>query len=77
MCQQPVTLTATVTPNTATGTVEFFDGVTSLGTSPVVAGVATLSPGALSVGAHTLKAVYTPVGCFLASTSPNKAHTVN
>ena len=77
VCQQPVVLTATVTPNTATGTVEFFDGVTSLGTSPVVSGVATLSPGALSVGAHTLKAVFTPTGCFLASTSPNKAHTVN
>ena len=77
VCQQPVVLTATVTPNSATGTVEFFDGVTSLGTSSVAAGVATLAPGALSVGAHSLKAVYTPTGCFLASTSPIKAHTVN
>jgi hypothetical protein len=76
VCQQPVTLTATLTPGTATGSVEFFDGATSLGTSLVSGGQAVLMPGALSVGAHTLHAVYTPTGIYLGSTSPDVPHTV-
>ena len=78
VCQQAISITSTLTPNTATGSVEFFDGATSLGTAAVSTGTAVLSvPGGLSVGAHTLKGVFTPSGCFVASTSPNKAHTVN
>ncbi len=77
VCQQPVTLTATLTPSAATGGVEFFDGATSLGSSAVSSGVATLAPGALSVGAHTLSAVFTGTGPYLNSTSPNFPHTVN
>ena len=38
-----VTFTATISPSAATGSVEFFDGANSLGTSPVgVGGLATL-----------------------------------
>jgi hypothetical protein len=54
----PETLTATLTPSAATGTVEFFDGSTSLGTSPVSAGSAQLVTAGLSVGSHSLTAVY-------------------
>ncbi|MFE9889229.1 Ig-like domain repeat protein, partial [Streptomyces scopuliridis] len=61
---QPVVLTATVTANppgagTPTGTVSFFDGATLLGAGPVNAGgVAAFTTAALSVGSHTLTAVY-------------------
>ena len=53
-----VTVTATVTGNAPTGTVEFFDGATSLGTAPVIAGSAQVTVPSLTAGAHTLTAVY-------------------
>ncbi len=40
----PVTLTATVTPATTTGRITFYDGVTVLGTAPIVGGKATIAP---------------------------------
>jgi Bacterial Ig-like domain (group 3) len=59
---QTITLTATVhesDPATPTGNVQFFDGATSLGTSPVNgSAVATLAAGPLTAGSHTLRAVY-------------------
>lgn len=55
-----VTLTATVTPTAATGTVEFKDGATVLGTSSLVGGVATLATSSLVAGARTLTAKYQP-----------------
>jgi uncharacterized delta-60 repeat protein len=60
---QSITLTATVAAvapgvGTPTGTVTFLDGGNSLGTGPLVAGVATLSTGALAVGNHTITATY-------------------
>lgn len=54
-----VALTATVTP-AASGAVEFFDGSVSLGSVAVAAGSAQVSTSALSVGGHTLTAVFTP-----------------
>lgn len=54
----PITLTANVTGLNPTGTVEFFDGTTSLGTATLNAGVATLSLDTLAPGDHTLTAVY-------------------
>jgi uncharacterized protein (TIGR03437 family) len=73
---QPVTVTATVavqapgagTP--ATGTVQFFDGATLIGTAAVgVLGTANFGTSALSLGAHSLTAKYTgdPGGAYLAS----------
>lgn len=71
-----VTLTASLTPSNAVGSVEFFDGVTSLGTSAVSAGVATTSKtfsedlqGRLT--SHSITAVFTPTNAlaFAASTS--------
>ncbi|MEU3183356.1 Ig-like domain-containing protein, partial [Streptomyces sp. NPDC006923] len=78
---QAVTLTATVAPvppavGTPTGTVSFFDGATLLGTSPLVGGVATLSVSSLSVGVHSLTAVYSGDVTFGGSTSPVDTQTV-
>nr|BFE56265.1 hypothetical protein GCM10020063_007910 [Dactylosporangium thailandense] len=55
-----VNLAVTVTPPAAAGSVEFFDGATSLGAKAVTAGAASLSTNTLAVGGHTLKAVFTP-----------------
>jgi hypothetical protein len=53
-----VTFTATVAPAAATGTVQFKDGTTVLGSGPVAAGVAAFSTSALAVGTHPVTAVY-------------------
>lgn len=55
---QPVTLTATVTPSTATGKVTFYDGTTLLGTDALVTGQVTLTTSLLSAGPHSLRAYY-------------------
>ncbi|MFE9651897.1 Ig-like domain repeat protein [Micromonospora sp. NPDC006431] len=55
-----VTLTATVSPATATGTVEFRRGASSLGTATVSGGKAVLSTTALPVGTFSLSAAFTP-----------------
>jgi len=53
-----VTLTATVSPAAATGDVEFFAGVTSLGTATVASGIATLATASLPVGSNQVTAKY-------------------
>jgi uncharacterized protein YhjY with autotransporter beta-barrel domain len=50
-----VTLTGGISP---TGTVTFKDGATVLGTARIVAGMASLTVPSLSVGVHTIVAVY-------------------
>jgi Bacterial Ig-like domain (group 3) len=67
----PVSLTATVTPSTAAGSVQFFDGTTSLGSSPVASGSANLSYSQFAAGGHSLTAVFTPTDAtqFAGSTS--------
>ncbi len=64
-----VTFTATVSPSTAGGTVEFFDGVTSLGTSSLAGGIATFQTASLSVGSHSITGVYSGDATFVGSTS--------
>ena len=54
----PVTLTATVSPSTATGVVTFMDGATQLGSAQLSGGVASFSISALTLGAHLLTASY-------------------
>ncbi len=58
------TLTATVAPTAAgtpvAGTVEFFNGATSLGTSPVASGVATKSLTGVAAGSYSYTATFTP-----------------
>src|SRR5581483_11534494 len=55
---QPLTLTATITPSTATGTVTFYDTSTLLATGNITNGVATVSVATLSAGQHSLIAYY-------------------
>jgi hypothetical protein len=58
---QSVTFTATVNVTGAfvpTGTIEFFDGATSLGTRAVGAGQAALSTSTLTLGSHSITAIY-------------------
>jgi hypothetical protein len=53
-----VTLTATVTPSTATGRVTFYEGTTILGIGTVASGVASLSTIMLPADSATLRAYY-------------------
>ncbi len=71
LVENPITLTATVSGiTTPTGSVSFIDGTaTTLGTSPLVAGVAQLTLSTLSVGSHSITAVYSGDTNFLASSS--------
>lgn len=55
-----VTLTATVTPAAAAGSVTFKRGGTAVGTAPVSAGVATLPTDDLPVGNQSLTATFQP-----------------
>jgi hypothetical protein len=66
-----VTFTATVTPQAATGMVQFQDGSSPLG-SPVAltGGVATLPTSTLTAGAHSITAAYQGDSNFLSSPSP-------
>ena len=54
----PVTLTATVTGNAPSGTVEFFDGVTSLGVVAVSGGTAAVAVPSFVAGDHSITAIY-------------------
>ncbi|KUN75600.1 hypothetical protein AQJ66_35610 [Streptomyces bungoensis] len=79
---QPKVLTATVTavaPGSGipTGTVDFFDGATPLGSAPLVGGVATLTISSLAVGSHPLTATYGGSTDYVGSTSPVDTQTVN
>jgi hypothetical protein len=74
----PATLTATVSsgPGTPSGTVQFFDGVTSLGTAPLVGGTAHRVTSSLAPGPHSLRATYLGSGVFQPSSSSILAHDV-
>jgi hypothetical protein len=76
---QAVILTANVSAasGTPTGTVEFFDDGTSLGSSALAGGAATLSTTALAVGANNITAVYSGAAGFTTSTSAAAVHNVN
>ena len=88
MSGQAVTFTATVTvtggaagtsgaSGSPTGTVSFMDGKSLLGTAPVGAGgAASFTTTGLSVGGHTITAVYGGDANFAASTSAPLAQTV-
>ena len=79
---QNVTLTANVALNTTsndlpTGTVTFYDGSNAIGTSSLIAGNATLAISNLSVGSHSLTAIYSGDVNYFPSTSNVLAQTVN
>ena len=78
---ESVTLTATVAPvspgaGTPTGTVEFFNGTTSLGTGTLNSGVATLATTALPVATNSITAQYQGDSNFSGITSPAVSVTV-
>src|SRR5204862_2615275 len=77
-----VPFTATVTPSTGpvpTGTVQFRDGATNLGSLQTVNGSAqaTLSTSALTLGPHSITAVYSGDGTYSGSTSSAVTQNVN
>jgi hypothetical protein len=72
-----VTLTATVSPTAATGTVTFYDGTTSLGTGTLSSGTATLATSFSTTGTHTLTATYAGSTTYAASTSSSITLTVS
>lgn len=73
---QAVTLSASILPADATGSVQFKDGITAIGTATLVNGVAVLTIPALAVGSHVISAVYSGDASYLEATSPGIAHTV-
>jgi hypothetical protein len=74
---QPVTFTAAVAPAASTGTVQFSDGSTAVGSAPIVNGLASLTLPALSAGSHSMQAAYNGDGIYLASASGVWVQTVN
>ena len=78
---QPVSFTAVVSvappgAGMASGTVQFFDGGTLLGTAPLVEGVATLGTNGLAAGSHAIAALYSGDALF-APSSGGFTQTVN
>src|SRR5207302_7188133 len=66
---QAVMFTATISDANATGTVDFLDGNTNIGNSPVANGQATLSTATLGTGTHFITAQYNGDPNLLASLS--------
>jgi len=77
---QAVTLTATLsaTNSVPSGTVTFYDGTNTLGSTQAGgSGQATLVVATLAVGSHSLTATYATSGNWLGSTSTVRTQTVN
>jgi hypothetical protein len=72
-----LTLTATVAPNTATGTVTFKDGATTIGSGTLSGGTASMTTLTLSGGSHSITAVYGGDANFSGSTSAPQTVVVN
>jgi subtilisin family serine protease len=73
-----LTFTATVAPNSATGSVVFFDGAAAIsGTMPLVSGSASVTISTLSAGSHAITAQYSGDATFNAATSTALLQTVN
>ena len=66
---QGATFTATVTPSSATGTVQFLDGAAAIGTVAVNGGTAVFFTTALAAGSHSITAAYSGDGALNPSTS--------
>ena len=76
---QAVTFTANVSGSggTPTGTVTFNDGTTSLGTATLAGAQASFTTSSLTVGNHSITAVYSGDATFAGSTSTALTQTVN
>lgn len=73
----PVTLTATVSGVSPTGTVRFDDGATVLGTAVLSGGTASFTTSSLAAGPHSLTATYLGDASNLPGTSASISVTVN
>ena len=75
----PVTITGTVTPTAAVGTIEIFDSPTSVGNGAVVNGVLTVISSTLALGSHNFSGTFTPTNAqdHHASTSASASPSVN
>lgn len=72
----PVTLTATITPSTAAGSVQFRDGDSNIGNPVTVSnGVASGSTSRLPAGSQSLTAMFTPTNT--AAFTPSTSSTVD
>lgn len=72
MAGMPVSLTATISPAPAGGTVSFYNGTTLLGTATADdSGVATFTTSDLAMGTYSLTAVYS--GCATVASSTSSA----
>jgi YVTN family beta-propeller protein len=69
----PITLTATVNPVGATGSVCFYDGNLYLGCSNLISGTATLAVSSLDAGSHSITAIYNGDGDYATSKSGPQA----
>jgi hypothetical protein len=74
---ETVTFTATVTPSTATGTVQFTDNGTTIGGGTISNGVAVFSISTLTQGNHQIRAVYSGDSDFSSSQSGQQTYRVN
>ncbi len=74
---QTVNMTAPVTPASATGSVIFMDGATTLGKVNLTNGAASFATGSLPPGTHILSATYSGDSNVGASTSPAATLVVN
>jgi hypothetical protein len=74
---QSVTFTAMVTPSTATGSVDFKDGLATIGSGTLSGGQATFATSSLSVGSHSITAVYPGATGFNGSNSTVLTQIVN
>ncbi len=74
---EPTTLTATVTPSSATGKVTFYDGATVLGTATMSGGVATLVVEFNANVARVLYARYLGDGQNASAVSPQSTYSVH
>ena len=72
-----VTLTATLSPTTATGSVTFMDDTTTLGTGTLAGGSATYVTSALTVGGHSITADYAGDTGYSGSTSAAYSLTID
>lgn len=79
MWAQPVTFTATVSASgvTPTGTVQFLNGSTPIGTGILSGGVVTFTISTLPVGTDSITAVYGQTTNFFGSTSSAVSQVVN
>lgn len=75
--QTSVTLTAAVSPSSATGTVTFYNGTTNIGNAAVNAGTASLTTSFAAGGTATLHAVYSGDYHYRSSTSNSLAMNIS